>query len=407
MARFVKRGKKWQYEISYKKADGTFDKIRQGGFPKKSDAVSAAAEIELKLAKGLIVENKDISLYDHFELWMKVFKKGKVSNITYRKYENTLMNIKKYFSDLTLRKTTRTSYQQRLNSFAETHTDSTVERLNMHIRASLVNAVDEGKIAYDFTKGSVTKGQVAGVTEDEKYLNYDDFTRLMNLAKQKLDPRFASRFMIVVGGATGMRFGELLGLTWDYVDLENGYIDIVRAWDYQDTKDFCPPKNPQSVRKVPLDITTLELMKDFKMNQRALFKEQKITNPNNFVFFNAKNGLISHNAALKKLKILQEQLDISPAITLHGLRHTHASVLIFKGVNLLAVSKHLGHKSLNVTMSTYAHAIKELQEQEDEKLRAVMDGIFEEETCAKSGAKNFTNENQQVLSNDNVSEKIA
>ncbi|MCF1620849.1 tyrosine-type recombinase/integrase [Tetragenococcus koreensis] len=58
---------------------------------------------------------------------------------------------------------------------------------------------------------------------------------------------------------------------------------------------------------------------------------------------------------------------------MHGLRHTHASVMIYKGTDILAVSKHLGHKSLNVTMSTYSHAIKELKEREDEKIKSIMD----------------------------------
>ncbi len=76
-------------------------------------------------------------------------------------------------------------------------------------------------IAYDFTKGTiVVKGIVPSVPEDEK---------LRNLARKRLDPHFSSRFMIVVAGATGMRFAELLGLTWDHVDLEKGVIEIVRA----------------------------------------------------------------------------------------------------------------------------------------------------------------------------------
>ncbi len=120
-------------------------------------------------------------------------------------------------------------------------------------------------------------------------------------------------------------------------------------------------------------------MKDFKQRQNGLYKQLGIKNKQNFVFYNAKNGLIFNNAVLKKLKELQRQLGIGKPIKIHGLRHTHASVMIFKGVNLLAISKHLSHKSLNVTMSTYAHAIKELQEQENEKFKSVMEGIYKNE----------------------------
>ncbi len=73
----------------------------------------------------------------------------------------------------------------------------------------------------------------------------------------------------------------------------------------------------------------------------------------------------------KKLKELLRQLNIDTPLTIHGLRHTHASVLIYKGVNIMAVSKHLGHKNLAVTMETYSHSIKELEEREDIKIKEI------------------------------------
>lgn len=83
MARYVKRGKVWQYEISYKE-DGKYKKMRKSGFAKKSDAIAEASEIESKMAKGLRVTNKDIQLDAHFEQWITVYKKGKVTNTTYK-----------------------------------------------------------------------------------------------------------------------------------------------------------------------------------------------------------------------------------------------------------------------------------------------------------------------------------
>ncbi|MCC9080235.1 site-specific integrase [Enterococcus faecium] len=174
----------------------------------------------------------------------------------------------------------------------------------------------------------------------------------MGLAKEKLDPRFASRFMILVAGATGMRFAELLGLTWNHVDLNKGIISIDRAWDYQDKNDFCPTKNIQSIRKVPLDSEMVSIVSRFKQKQSELFEKLDIVPKHDFVFYNAKEGLISNNAVNKKLKELLKQLSIETPLTIHGLRHTHASILIFKGINIMAVSKHLGHKNLAVTMET-------------------------------------------------------
>lgn len=376
LARFVKRGKTWQYEISYKDEDGKYKKLRKSGFLKKGDAIAEAGEIESKLAKGLKVTSKDILLSDHFEQWINVYKKGKVSDVTFRKYKNTLMNIKKYFSDDTIKKISRTHYQEKINEFSKEHADATVERFHTHIKASLRNTIDEGVIPYDFTKGAVIKGEAPSISEQDKFLNYSEFERLVNLAKERLDPHFASRFMIVVAAATGLRFGELLGLTWDRVDLKHGKVFVDRAWDYTETHGFVPPKNEQSIRKVPLDSETNEIMKFFKSEQKELFEKMKIKPKYDFVFYNAKEGLISNNAANKKLRELLRQLKIDTPLTMHGLRHTHASVLIFKGVNIMAVSKHLGHKNLAVTMEVYSHAVKELEEREDDRIKSIFDDIY-------------------------------
>lgn len=83
MARLVKRGKKWQYEISYKKPDGSFTKMRKSGFATKGEASAAAAEMELNLLGGYKPIDKDRSLYDYFKEWSELYKKNKVSDVTY------------------------------------------------------------------------------------------------------------------------------------------------------------------------------------------------------------------------------------------------------------------------------------------------------------------------------------
>ncbi|WP_071855254.1 tyrosine-type recombinase/integrase [Enterococcus ratti] len=67
---------------------------------------------------------------------------------------------------------------------------------------------------------------------------------------------------------------------------------------------------------------------------------------------------------------------ISIPLTIHGLRHKHASILIFKGINIMAVSKRLGHKNLSVTTKTYSHVVKEVEEREVEKNKGVFQGML-------------------------------
>ena len=62
-----------------------------------------------------------------------------------------------------------------------------------------------------------------------------------------------------------------------------------------------------------------------------------------------------------------------PRVTFHGLRHTHASVLLYQGVSVLSVSKRLGHSSITTTQSTYLHIIKELEAKDTDKILAILE----------------------------------
>lgn len=372
MARYTKRGKVWQYEISYKSQDGKYKKIRKSGFPKKSDAIFAASEIETKIGKGFAVHDKDILLSDYFRQWMDVYKKGKVSNVTYLKYETTAKNIEKYFKSESIKSLNRTKYQHIINRFAKTHATETVENLNAYIRASIVNLIDEKIIPFDFTKNAVTKGDNATKSEKDKFLNYTEFVNLMTLVKKNINPRFSSPLMILVAGMTGMRFAELLGLTWDAINYEENYIEVYKTWDYMLKSGFSTTKNEQSNRKISVDSNTLEILKKFHSSQQTLLSNLSVKNKDNLVFYNVLNGVISNNAANKQLSTLCQKIGSETTITLHGLRHTHASILLYKGVDVMMVSKRLGHKNIGITLSVYSHILKELEEKENSKITAIL-----------------------------------
>lgn len=376
MARLVKRGKTWQYEISYKKDDGSFDKIRKGGFRTRTEAKDAATELEYNMSRGLKGEKKNLFLSEYFEDWMSLYKEDSVSTITYRKYQDTLMNIKKYMPTVIISELDRPTYQRYLNKYAKHHVKSTVIKFNNHIRASLKDAVEEGLILYDPTRKAVIKGNTAIKPKEDKFLDYETFKKLMKLVENGVNPHYASPMMVIVAGATGMRFSELLGLTWKDIDFEKKIVDVNKTWNYK-LKQWGPTKNDSSVRKISVDDHTMNLLEKFKHDQKELFSNFEIENEENFVFYNLKNGIVSTNAVTKYLKKKLKELGIEKQFTLHGLRHTHASILLYQGVNIMNVSKRLGHSSMETTMSTYLHIIKELEDKDVQLINAVFDDIFE------------------------------
>ena len=374
MARFVKRGNVWQYEISYKDTDGKYKKLRKSGFSKKSEAIAAAGEIESDLFKGYNATSKDILLSDYFEKWINTYKKDKVSDKTFNIYLYSLKIINEYLEGATVKTLTRSVYQEKLNAYSSKHSTSSTRKINIHIHAALSNLLDEGVIKMDFTKGAVTIGKVKPKDEEDKYLNFEEFSRLIQFVREKINPLYATPFMVYIASLTGMRYSELVGLTWDNVSFDNNYINVKRTWDFKNNS-FAPTKNKESIRRIYLDDNTLYEIKKYKLSQEKLFKKYKVNPPHNFVFYNVRDGLVSNSAVNKQIRKLCKVLEINEKLTCHGLRHSHASMLIFEGINILYISKRLGHKSYNVTMSTYAHAIKELQEQENINMKKVLEKL--------------------------------
>jgi len=83
------------------------------------------------------------------------------------------------------------------------------------------------------------------------------------------------------------------------------------------------------------------------------------------------NGRVFNSTLNNRLKVLCEHANI-PVITIHGLRHTHASLLLFAGVSIATVARRLGHANMTTTQDTYLHIIQELETQDSEKIMRQM-----------------------------------
>ena len=172
MVSYQKRGKVWQYEISYKDLDGSFKKLRKSGFKLKSDAVQAASVMQASSSLLATRRLANQRLATYFEHWILLYKQNSVSNITFMKYQNTAKHIRKIFGNLSLNELSKELYQEKLNKFAETHAKRTVSCFHKHIKASLSDAIDEGIIDKDPTRKAVITGKE--YNSAQKFLNYNE-----------------------------------------------------------------------------------------------------------------------------------------------------------------------------------------------------------------------------------------
>ena len=173
---------------------------------------------------------------------------------------------------------------------------------------------------------------------------------------------------------TGLRPGEIIGLTWDMVDLEKGTLTVDKTMEYRYSKGIWqagPPKTLTSYRTIPLTKKAIEVLKTVKNQQRkpkkteflseVLTYEDKITKEiksfkvEDLVFINFRTGEPTKNSSYDtQMYKLCEKAGIRH-ISMHGLRHTYATRAIEKGMQPKILQKLLGHSSIKITMDKYVH----------------------------------------------------
>ncbi len=357
MVSYQKRGNVWQYEISYKDADGKYKKLRKSGFTRKSDAILAASKIQSEHPNLKTAKAGSETLVSYYERWIKTYKQNAVSPITYNKYQNTAKHARKLFGSLKLKELTKLTYQEKLNEFAKTHARRTVSCLHKQLRACILEAMDEHIIASDPTRKAVITGR--SLPKVAKTLNYQDWAKLIT----HLDTDRIDEMTIYLAAVTGMRYGEIVGLTIHDLDLNKGIINVNKTWDYKYKTGFMKTKTATSNRKVAIDQATIHRLSHYLSHHNSEDDRPILMDNNNHILVSAE----INNALTAKLQALS-----IPRITFHGLRHTHASILLYRGVSVLSVSRRLGHSNITTTQSTYLHIIKELESQDKNKIISIL-----------------------------------
>lgn len=193
------------------------------------------------------------------------------------------------------------------------------------------------------------------ITEDSLFCDYysqwvsvykEGAIREVTMGKYRLTQSWLARLILIVA-KTGLRFSEALGLTPEDFDFAHQTLSVNKTWDYKNGGGFVPTKNASSVRKVQLDWQLI-------MQLSGLLRNLPPTEP---IFV---KGKVYNSTANSVLARHCKNVGV-PVISVHGLRHTHASLLLFAGVSIASVSRRLGHASMTTTQETYLHVIQELE----------------------------------------------
>ena len=295
---------------------------------------------------------------NYYAKWIDVYKNGAVRKVTMDKYLMTHRWLVRLVPDLRTEELDRIQYQQLLNEYAEYHEKQTVMDFHHQLKGAILDAVDEGLIERDPTRKAIIKGKSPRVKKI-KYLN--QFQLQILISSLELKEKINWDYFILLIAKTGMRFSEALALTPGDFDLRHQSVSISKTWDYKGNGGFLPTKNRSSVRKIQIDWQTViqfsELIKGLPQD-KPIFVDGKVYN----------------STVNDKVVRLCKQCKI-PVIYIHGLRHTHASLLLFTGVSIASVARRLGHSSINTTQKTYLHIIQELENKDVDLVMRLLAGF--------------------------------
>lgn len=283
---------------------------------------------------------------NYYKRWITIYKEGAIRDVTMEKYRMAHIWITRLSPDLKLCDLSRIAYQKLLNDYAELHERQTTMDFHHHLKCAILDAVDEGLIDRDPTRKAIIKGKTPGVKKT-KYLNQFELHELIN--DLDLSSEINWDWFILLVAKTGMRFSEALALTPNDFDLAHQMLNVNKTWNYKGSGGFQPTKNKSSSRKIQLDWMTVVqfsgLLKDLPGDKPLFIKEECC------VYNSTINDILARHCKAAGI----------PNITIHGLRHTHASILLFAGVSIASVARRLGHASMTTTQKTYLHIIQELE----------------------------------------------
>ncbi|MCB1271213.1 MAG: site-specific integrase [Microthrixaceae bacterium] len=376
-----KRGSTWSIWYDLPRAGGKRRLKCEGGFP-TAEAAQRALNDRLKaLDDHEFIEPTKVTVGQFLvDEWVPAVERrvraGKLKESTARQYRDQVLNhLVPRIGDVQLR------------ALTVTHLDTLYDELLAHGRlrdggplaprsVEIVHTVIHSALNFA-RKRNMVRHNVADLAEPPKGKKKEMEVWTPGQTKQFLTSSVDHPLhtLFFLAATTGMRRGELAGLRWSDVNLDDGYLDISNtrtSVGYEVLEGR--PKSKKSERRVALDAATVTVLRAHKASHAAARLAATVPfNPGDYVFVKD-NGLPLHPESVsRQFKRAYSRLDLPP-VRLHDIRHGHASAGLLAGIPAKVMADRLGHSSVSVTLDIYSHVLPEQAKDAAEEIAGIILG---------------------------------
>jgi len=328
---------------------------------KYGDVQRKLAEAMGDAARGIVVDDKNLTVSEYLDRFLEDVQRGSVRESTYSRDKYLITNHVKPALGRVKLKNLGAMHLQRL--YREKRdaglSASTVQKVHHILHKSLAQAVRWDLIARNPTDNAKAP------TPTSKEMHPLSASEARKLLEAAGGDRLEALYVLAIH--TGMRRGELLGLKWSDVDLENSRIGIRRTLTRTDSgKRYTlgDPKTKRSHRTVRITPQAVEALRRHLTNQMEEIERLGDIYIDQGLVFTTEVGTPINPSNLRQ-RSFAPLLDRAglPRITFHDLRHTCASLLFQKNVHPKLVQELLGHASVAITLDTYSHMLPGMGDQ--------------------------------------------